>query len=315
MIDSPGGQIDGLFEAMDAVRSTTTPVRSVVVNRATSAAYGLAAQANSIVALNRASSVGSIGVVTQGRVDSSIITITSSNAPFKRPDISTESGRAVVRKELDDLENLFIQAIANGRDLTQHMVIADYGKGATYLAAEAMRRGMIDAIGVNSPTDNVVTNTPKPVVNNRQNGPFNQQQKANNAMNITELKAEHPALYEQVFALGFKDGNSEGQADERKRVNAHLKLGGRFNAMTTALKAIAEGTSTNDAEVNADYMCAMADARDLAASQADADANNAGKLGDDPATEETTEAKDKRASENILKFAAEKLGIELPVEA
>lgn len=298
LIDSPGGRIDGLFDAMDEIRKTKKHVRAVV-KKATSAAYGLAAQANEIVAHNKGSSVGSIGIVVDARVDRDVISITSSNAPFKRPDITTDVGKAIVRSELDDVENLFIEGIALGRNIRMATVITDFGKGAVFLASEAMRRGMIDSIGVdNSP---VISTVPAPT-----GTPI----KRANSMNITQLKADHPEVYEAVYQLGVSAGNHAGIETERKRVAAHIKLGNKFNAMQLAVKACEEGTDLNDPMALADYMSAMADARDLAAAQNDSAGNTIDAVITPPATSDDTAVKEKQAVDNIFKIAAEKLGLE-----
>ena len=51
-IDSPGGHVDGLYAAMEAVKGTPKPT-TAVVDKATSAAYMLASQADRIIARNK----------------------------------------------------------------------------------------------------------------------------------------------------------------------------------------------------------------------------------------------------------------------
>ena len=61
-IDSPGGEIDGLFETIAAIEAMEKP-RSVVSSMAASAAYAIAASVGNIRAKSPASMFGSIGVV------------------------------------------------------------------------------------------------------------------------------------------------------------------------------------------------------------------------------------------------------------
>lgn len=82
-------------------------------------------------------------------------------------------------------------------------------------------------------------------------------------MTKDELQKQHPELYAAVFA--------EGEAKERKRVLAHIKMGERVAAMKVATKAIADGAAFADDEVQAEYMSAMADRRDVQNRQADSD--------------------------------------------
>jgi len=98
-VDSPGGLVAGLVESVDAIRALRTPIRARVT-RALSAAYVLAAACGRIEATGRASEVGSVGVAAPTRYfldGEQEISITSTQAPKKRPDVRTEAGRAVVR--------------------------------------------------------------------------------------------------------------------------------------------------------------------------------------------------------------------------
>jgi hypothetical protein len=58
-------------------------------------------------------------------------------------------------------------------------------------------------------------------------------------------------------------------------VNAHLKIGTAYKAMDVAMKAIAEGKSSQDEEVAADYQTANVNRLEAAARQADSDAAGA----------------------------------------
>jgi ClpP class serine protease len=148
VIDSPGGQVDGLFEtiaAIDAFKATGKPLK-VRASNAQSAAYALAAAAGRIEATSPASSFGSIGVAAAFVVSDKVVSVTSTDAPNKRPDVATDAGRAIVREQLDAIHELFVGAIAKGRGTTAAAVNKEFGRGATVLAGEARRRGMIDAI-------------------------------------------------------------------------------------------------------------------------------------------------------------------------
>lgn len=146
LVDSPGGNVSGLFETLATVEGVRKPIRSRV-GLAASAAYALAAAAGPIEAKGPASSVGSVGVVATVALEPGVVSVTSSNAPNKRPDCSTEAGRAVVREELDQIEALFIEHIARGRRVTTEKVKSSYGRGSVLLARRALESGMIDRIG------------------------------------------------------------------------------------------------------------------------------------------------------------------------
>jgi hypothetical protein len=85
-------------------------------------------------------------------------------------------------------------------------------------------------------------------------------------MDAKKFKAEHPELFQAIQ----DEAREEGVKAERKRVNAHLKLGKAYGAMDIALAAIASGVSSSDEEVQADYLSARANAGDQAARQQEA---------------------------------------------
>jgi ClpP class serine protease len=147
-IDSPGGAVHGLFDALAAVESfrAVKPL-SVRASNAQSAAYAIAAAAGRIEATNAAANFGCIGVAASYFLDEDVVTLTNTESPSKRPDPTTEEGKAVVVQYLDAVNDLFVDAIARGRgSVSKEEVKTKYGRGATLLADEARRLGMIDSI-------------------------------------------------------------------------------------------------------------------------------------------------------------------------
>ncbi len=238
-VDSPGGHVNGLFDAIAALQMCDKPIRAVVVNQAASAAYALVSQAGEIVASNRAVRVGSIGIATSIGVDPTVVDIASTDAPKKRPDVTTAEGQAIVREELDALHELFAEAIATGRDTTPEKVNAEFGQGAMVLADAALKRGMIDTIA--GSTLRVV----KSAKSTSATAASGASETGN--MDLLKLKAEHPAVYAAAVA--------EGATQERDRVSAHLTLGEASGDMTTALAAVNDGSAMT-ATLQAKYMAA-----------------------------------------------------------
>lgn len=153
LIDSPGGVVSHVGEAADMLRASTKPVTAFVTGMGASLAYWLGSQAREIV-LDRAASVGSIGVVAttsrQEGPDASgrrAYEIVSSGAPLKRPDVTTEEGRAAVQADVDAIEAVFIADVAAGRRVTVEQVREKFGRGAMVPAARAVEVGMADRIG------------------------------------------------------------------------------------------------------------------------------------------------------------------------
>lgn len=150
-VNSPGGTVDGIFEALDAIESFRTSsgkkIRAVA-SKAQSAAFAIAAMAGPITAKNAGSVFGSIGTAIDFTVFSSMktVSITNTDSPAKRPDPTTDEGRAEIVRFLDSINSLFVDAIGRGRGVASAHVTKNYGRGASFTAADAKRRGMIDAI-------------------------------------------------------------------------------------------------------------------------------------------------------------------------
>ena len=225
---SPGGNMIGMFDAMDAIKNSKKPVTARVQNGALSAAYGLVSQASSIIAGSRATMFGSVGVVHTSFKNAEKVEITSTEAPNKRPDLDTDEGVGVIRKELDDIHAVFVDSIAAGRGTTIDKINSDFGRGSVLLAGEALRVGMIDSIG--DPAKSAGEKIGK-----------------GNEMDLTLLKKDFPGVYQAAV--------DEGISEERDRVLSHLELGEACGEMSVALNAIKDGSGLT-AKLQSEYLSA-----------------------------------------------------------
>ncbi len=244
-IASGGGQASAEWlAAMEAIRNSSKPSRSFVGSMAASAAYGIAAQADEIVAQNAMSYIGSVGVVVDAIVRDDAVSITSSNAPDKRPDIKTEEGQATIRTMLDQVEGQFIDAIAEGRGVSADDVREKYGRGATMTAREALKIGMIDSIQESKTTATT----------------GGKQTTGASTMDLTKLKAEHPAVFAEAVQVGA--------TQERERVESHLTMAKASDSIDIALEAIESGAELSS-KYQAKYMAASMGKRQADAQAAD----------------------------------------------
>jgi capsid assembly protease len=228
-VDSPGGSVEGLYETLDAItnfRANSSKKLRVRADNAQSAAYAIAAAAGPIEAVTRASTFGSIGVAISYYLDQSVVTLTNSESPDKRPDLTTDEGKAVVVKHLDQLHQEFVSAIAKGRGITAQEVIEGYGRGASMTAAEAKRLGLIDRIAITAPR----------AVPNKQ---------GRTAMS-DETATDRAAIDAAV---------ERGVTRERDRVLAHLQMGEASGDLSIAVEAIRSGAGMTQ-ELNARYWSA-----------------------------------------------------------
>jgi ClpP class serine protease len=236
-IDSPGGSVDGLFETLDAIAAVRASGKTIRVRaeNAQSAAYGIAAVAGPIEAVSRAATFGSIGTAVSFFVDPDVVTLTNSDSPNKRPDVTTDAGKAGVVEYLDQINDEFVRAIAKGRDVEASAVTRDYGRGSSFTAPNAKRLGMIDTIHT----------TPLRAVNSKGNTMAVRNGKDDDSPDETAASSRPSAaaLVEQ------------GVTQERDRVLAHLTLGESCGDMSIALAAIRSGAAMT-LELNARYMAA-----------------------------------------------------------
>jgi ClpP class serine protease len=241
VVDSPGGNSDGLFDTLAAISDfKATKKMSVSASNALSAAYAIAAMGGKITATGPHACFGSIGTACDFNFYDQVTTVslTNTDSPEKRPDVQTAEGKAVVVKFLDSLNDLFVEAIAKGRggDVTAKSVIADYGRGATLLAADAKKRGMID--GIAKPLLRAVTGVPEqPDASGTTAG--GAEMESEMTMDLKTLRATHPQLCDELV----REGRASGVSEERDRVSAHLTLAahGGEPGMKIALAAIEAG--------------------------------------------------------------------------
>ena len=96
-------------------------------------------------------------------------------------------------------------------------------------------------------------------------------------MDINELRAKHPDLFQVAV--------EQGVAQERDRVVAHLTMGEASADMTSAIKAVTEGTVMN-ATMQATYMAASLRRNDVDNRQDDDAAASAADGADETETDE-----------------------------
>ncbi len=246
-VNSPGGSVDGLFETIAAVEAFTKPIK-VRASQAASAAYALAAVAGPIEATSVGSSFGSIGVAVSTRVAKDTVTLTSTDAPDKRPDPMTAEGQATIRSYLDAVHSEFVEAIARGRSTSAEALNAT--RGGTFLAKDALSKGLIDSISEAKKASRKQTTASK-------SGGISTE----SVMDLKELKAQFPAVYEAAVQLG--------RDEEFEQVAAHLKLGAACGDLSIAVSAIEGRKPFTSALVQAEYQAAGLNRRDIQARQAD----------------------------------------------
>jgi signal peptide peptidase SppA len=151
-VDSPGGQVNGVAELAQLVYAARAkkPIWAYVGDQGASAAYWIASAAERIVAADTAL-LGSIGVVAAvpdpTKTTARDIEFVSSQSPRKRPDPTTESGRAQLQALVDTLADVFVAAVARQRDVSAQQVLDDFGRGDVLVGQAAVQAGLADQLG------------------------------------------------------------------------------------------------------------------------------------------------------------------------
>lgn len=152
-MDSPGGEANGINELGDMIFAARgkKPIKAYAGGSLASGAYWLASAADEVV-IDDTALVGSIGVVVEVVTRKSgegekRYTITSSNAPNKRPDLDTEEGRAEIAKPINALGEVFVAKVARNLGVDPEQVPAMGDHGGLRVGAAAVEAGLAHRLG------------------------------------------------------------------------------------------------------------------------------------------------------------------------
>lgn len=155
-VDSPGGSVDGVHELAAEIRELreSKPIHAHIEGMGASAAYWLAAQANSVTA-SRGSRVGSIGVYATVIDDSEkaakegVAVRVVSSAPLKGIGTAgvpvTDEQISAVQDEVNETAGLFVEDVAEGREASQTK-IRKLATGRTWMGPAALKNGLVDEV-------------------------------------------------------------------------------------------------------------------------------------------------------------------------
>jgi ClpP class serine protease len=164
-INSPGGEVDGCFDLVDAIHAYrieagAKPVVAILDEMAYSAAYAIASAAE-VITVPRTGGVGSVGVVAMHvdisrRLDAEGVTVTLVHAGAHKVDARPEmplsdDARARLQAEVDATVDLFHRTVARNRGHAVSGITADAVKAMeagsfSGLTGEAVSSGLADLI-------------------------------------------------------------------------------------------------------------------------------------------------------------------------
>jgi signal peptide peptidase SppA len=240
-IDSPGGSCSGTSDlAADVVAAAgTKPLYAYFANMGASAAYWVGSQADAVWG-NEIALVGSIGTYcvleddTQLNEEIGIKLTVVSTGPFKGLGADgkvTDQLISDVQREIDDLNERFLVAVAAGREMemTKVRALAD---GRVHVGEKAVQEGLVDVIGTfDAALQALSQEKPKMITKDQ----------------FDAYAAEHPDAV-QPFV---KQGHEAGQKAERIASSERIKTvraacPGRADLALDLLEA---GKSADDAKI------------------------------------------------------------------
>jgi capsid assembly protease len=158
LIDSPGGNIDGLQQAADDIRAArgVKPVYAFADGTMASAAYWIGSAAEKIFSASDTTAVGSIGVIakhadySEANKKDGVKVTTIRAGKYKalaQPDEPlTDEAHAELQAQLDHVYSVFVNAVAANRGVDAQTVLGKMADGKIFFGKQAMDAGLVDGI-------------------------------------------------------------------------------------------------------------------------------------------------------------------------
>lgn len=167
-VDSPGGEANGINELSDLIYAARSkkPIKAYVGGMAASGGYWIASAASEVI-IDDTGMAGSIGAVVEIKLgddkeSGKRYQIVSRNAPNKRPDLSTEGGRAKIAETIDALGDVFAAKVARNLGVDPEDVPAMGDHGGIKMGAAAVEAGLAHRLGS---LESVIADLARPAAN------------------------------------------------------------------------------------------------------------------------------------------------------
>lgn len=234
-IDSPGGLAAGVGEAAEYLRDAASqkPMTAYTTDLMASAAYWLGAAANDVVAAETAS-VGSIGVratvMDWSKYDEALgikeYVIVNDDSPLKGVDPASDQGRELIKTQVNDHAEIFLNGVADFRGVSRETVNADFGRGDVLIGAKAVEANLADRL---STFDQLLAELNKTAHRgDHRMGRSHPTAEHDAPLTKEAVAADYPAIAQafrdegrkEGHAEGLKEGTEAGAKAERERIQA-----------------------------------------------------------------------------------------------
>lgn len=157
-VDSPGGNVDGVFELARAIYEArgTKPIVALANGMMASAAYWIGSAADRVFITGETTQVGSIGVVathtdlSKAEEMRGVKTTEITAGKYKR--IASEhkplsdEARAAIQEQVDHVYSVFVNEVARHRSTDVETVLDKMADGRIFLGSKAIDAGLVDGV-------------------------------------------------------------------------------------------------------------------------------------------------------------------------
>lgn len=256
-INSPGGQVAGVFEACNTIRNCSKPVASFTSTNMCSAAYAIGCSASNMYATKH-SQIGSIGVMLEYADFSEIekkmgiktVIFKGKYSEKKNLDPESKEGKEKLQARIDKAEEFLHEHIASSRGISMQDVLDKFGHGEVFYAEDAKERGMVDALVDDFDECMSLLEDSTQQVGGEES-----------YMSLEELKKADPVAYDKLMEeakMSAKEDKdviiAQAQKAERERItaiNSFEKLSAIEGISDILAQAKASGESVNDVKIKA----------------------------------------------------------------
>jgi signal peptide peptidase SppA len=289
-VDSPGGTVDGTQELADLVYAArdVKPVFAVADGSMQSAAYWIGSAAERVFISSDTTLVGSIGVVAthvdRSRLEKNagIDKVEITAGRYKRMETEsgtlTREGRSALQASVDQVYEIFVDAVGRNRGKAADDVHANMADGRTFIGKKAIEAGLVDGVATLSKAIETAAafaaNQSLTAIDGVSKTVTQPNEEAQ--MDVTKLRKEHPevakALVDEGHAAGRTEGLAAGKAEgivegsktERDRIKAveaqslpghetligELKFDGKTTGEQAAVKILQAERAKGDQRLN-----------------------------------------------------------------
>ena len=256
-VDSPGGTVDGTEELASIAQAVAAvkPLYAYAGDLMCSAAYWIGSQAREIGA-QASAMIGSIGVIMthvdwsgydeQTGIDVTYLTAGHFKALGNAHESLSDEARTYLQQQLDDVYDLFLEAVAAGRGVSREQALA-MADGRIFLGRQALELGLVDRLESRADFINRIVQEVH--------------------MDLAKLKAEHPGVVQEVRAEVETELTAKADEARKTAVTAEQTrclgvvtalVGEEMGAKVAAV--VASGVTAEQAKAMGAFMAAPAEA-------------------------------------------------------